>query len=608
MLQISDMVTDILTSEDTVRVVDGLSLELRPGEICALVGESGCGKSMTAFSLLRLLPSTGRVTSGVVTVDGTEIMGLPESMMRHIRSSKISLIFQEPATSLNPVMTVGDQIVETIELHTALRGAKARAKALEWLKKTGIPEPERRIDSFPHELSGGQKQRVMIAIALAAQPKYLIADEPTTALDVTIQAQILDLIKSLRDSENIGVLLITHDLTVVAQVADRVGLMYAGVLVEEASVQDFFSSPYHPYARNLLKALPEGKDKSHPLQAIPGMAPRLNRKFVGCRFADRCTEARSECRQGEVPLTDFGTRRVRCLFPIKSKVELPRSDAAVESAATEAPALLQVRDYNVWFPTHGGFLRRPDYVKAVQDVSFDVLRGRTTALVGESGSGKTTVARGVLQLLRSAAHIRGSALLDGTELSELKGQALLEERRRMQVIFQDPFSSLNPRMRVKEILLEGFESLRPGTSSSEAIDRAESAVNLCGLRSDSLYRYPHEFSGGQRQRLAIARALLVEPELLICDEPTSALDVSVQAQILNLLNEIQKNRGISYLFITHNFSVVRYLADDVIVMKDGRVVESGTAAEVLNTPKEVYTQNLLNAVPNFEALRQKLGK
>ena len=600
MLQISNMVTDILTSEDTVRVVDGLSLELRPGEFCALVGESGCGKSMTAFSLLRLLPSTGRVTSGVVTVDGTEIMGLPESMMRHIRSSKISLIFQEPATSLNPVMTVGDQIVETIELHTALRGVKARAKALEWLKKVGIPEPERRIDSFPHELSGGQKQRVMIAIALAAQPKYLIADEPTTALDVTIQAQILDLIKSLRDSENIGVLLITHDLTVVAQVADRVGLMYAGELVEEASAQDFFSSPYHPYARNLLKALPEGKDKSHPLQAIPGMVPRLNRKFVGCRFADRCTEARAECRRGDVPLTDFGTRRVRCLFPIKSKVELPRSDAAVESEATEAGALLQVRDYNVWFPTHGGFLRRPDYVKAVQDVSFDVLRGRTTALVGESGSGKTTVARGVLQLLRSAAHINGSARLDGTELSELKGQALLEARRRIQVIFQDPFSSLNPRMRVKEILLEGLESLRPGTSASEAIDRAESAVNLCGLRSDSLYRYPHEFSGGQRQRLAIARALLVEPELLICDEPTSALDVSVQAQILNLLNEIQKNRGISYLFITHNFSVVRYLADDVIVMKDGRVVESGTAAEVLNTPREVYTQNLLNAVPNLK--------
>ncbi len=448
----------------------------------------------------------------------------------------------------------------------------------------------------------------MIAIALAAQPKYLIADEPTTALDVTIQAQILDLIKSLRDSENIGVLLITHDLTVVAQVADRVGLMYAGELVEEASAQDFFSSPYHPYARNLLKALPEGKDKSHPLQAIPGMVPRLNRKFVGCRFADRCTEARAECRRGDVPLTDFGTRRVRCLFPIKSKVELPRSDAAVESAATEVGALLQVRDYNVWFPTHGGFLRRPDYVKAVQDVSFDVLRGRTTALVGESGSGKTTVARGVLQLLRIAAHINGSARLDGTELSELKGQALLEARRRIQVIFQDPFSSLNPRMRVKEILLEGLESLRPGTSASEAIDRAESAVNLCGLRSDSLYRYPHEFSGGQRQRLAIARALLVEPELLICDEPTSALDVSVQAQILNLLNEIQKNRGISYLFITHNFSVVRYLADDVIVMKDGRVVESGTAAEVLNTPREVYTQNLLNAVPNFDALRQKLGK
>lgn len=293
MLRISNMVTEILTSEDTVRVVDGLSLTLNRGEICALVGESGCGKSMTAFSLLRLLPSSGRVSSGVVTVDGTEIMGLPEAAMRNIRSFKISLIFQEPATSLNPVMTVGDQIVETILLHTPLRGEEARAKALDWLKKVGIPEPERRMKSFPFELSGGQKQRVMIAIALAAEPNYLIADEPTTALDVSVQAQILDLLKHLKETENIGILLITHDLAVVAQVAARVGLMYAGELVEEASAREFFSKPLHPYARNLLKALPEGKQKSQMLEAIPGMVPRLNREFHGCRFAERCKKSSS---------------------------------------------------------------------------------------------------------------------------------------------------------------------------------------------------------------------------------------------------------------------------------------------------------------------------
>ena len=608
MLQISNMVTDILTSEDTVRVVDDLSLELRPGEICALVGESGCGKSMTAFSLLRLLPPSGRVTSGVVTVDGTEIMGLPESMMRNIRSSKISLIFQEPATSLNPVMTVGDQIIETIELHTNLRGDKAKERAMDWIRKVGIPEPERRFHSFPHELSGGQKQRIMIAIALAAEPNYLVADEPTTALDVTIQAQILNLLKALRDSENIGILLITHDLAVVAQIADRVGLMYAGQLMEEAGAHEFFSKPLHPYARSLLKALPEGKQKTQRLEAIPGMVPRLNRKFTGCRFADRCPRACPTCSQQEVKLREIGSRKVRCLYPMNECVELPRSDISVDRTHGDEQKILRVRDLNVWFPLRGGFLRPTQYAKAVRDVSFNVFRGRTTALVGESGSGKTTVARGILQLLRGQALVKGTAYLNDLELNSARGADLRDARTRMQVIFQDPFSSLNPRMRVKEILLEGLASLRPDLSADEGLARSRDVLTLCGLRADSLYRYPHEFSGGQRQRLAIARALLVEPELLICDEPTSALDVSVQAQILNLLNDIQRTQGMSYLFITHNFGVVRYLADDVIVMKSGEIVEAGTAKDVLNNPQHPYTRKLLKAVPNFDGLRDKLGQ
>lgn len=603
MLEISKMVTEILTSEDTIRVVDGLTLSLKPGEICALVGESGCGKSMTAFSLLRLLPAAGRVTSGVAVIDGTEIMGLTESEMRNIRSSKISLIFQEPATSLNPVMTVGDQILETIHLHTPLRGETARARALEWLRKVGIPEPEKKINAFPFELSGGQKQRVMIAIALAAEPQYLIADEPTTALDVTIQAQILELLNELKRTENIGILLITHDLAVVAQVADRVGLMYAGELVEEASAKEFFSNPLHPYARSLLKALPEGKQKGQKLEAIPGIVPKLNREFEGCRFAERCAEAKPKCFRTPVPLTPEGDRSVRCLFPIRAQVELPRNDVYVDRPHEEREKVLDVQNYSVRFPVRGGFLRPSSYVEAVKDVTFDVRRGLTTALVGESGSGKTTVARGILQLLRQSADISGKALLNGKDLSTLKGNELRRARSQMQVIFQDPFSSLDPRMRVKEILLEGLESLRSDIPKTEALDRIESMIGLCGLRSDAIYRYPHEFSGGQRQRLAIARALVVEPKLLICDEPTSALDVSVQAQILNLLNEIQERHEISYLFITHNFGVVRYLADEVIVMKAGEIVERGSAGSVLNHPVHEYTRTLLEAVPTFERLR-----
>ena len=600
MLEIKNMVTEVASNDGIIKVVDDLSLTLERGEICALVGESGCGKSMTAFSLLRLLPISGRVSGGVAVVDGTEIMGLPESLMRNIRSSKISLIFQEPATSLNPVMTVGDQIVETIELHTKLKGKAAKEKAMEWLTKVGIPEPAKRFDMFPHELSGGQKQRVMIAIALSAEPQYLIADEPTTALDVTIQAQILNLLKELRESENIGILLISHDLAVVAQLADKVGLMYAGQLVELADAKEFFAKPLHPYARSLLKALPDGKDKSKLLEAIPGVVPPLSTKFKGCRFADRCALATEECRNGLVELKQVENRLVRCIKPQTHSVELPRVLASEVKETNHHETLLSLRDYNVWFPMRGGFLKKKEYFKAVKDVSFDVRKGLTTAIVGESGSGKTTLARGVLQLLRDSAKITGSAMLEGIDLTKIKGEDLLNVRRRIQVIFQDPFSSLNPRMRVKEILLEGLSSLRPDLSKSESLDRIESMLVQCGLRSDALYRYPHEFSGGQRQRLAIARALVVEPELLICDEPTSALDVSVQAQILNLLNEIQREKDISFLFITHNFGVVRYLADEIVVMKSGELVESGKASDILNSPKDPYTIDLLHAVPRFD--------
>ncbi|GAB1826064.1 MAG: oligopeptide ABC transporter ATP-binding protein OppD [Burkholderiales bacterium] len=599
MLEVKNIVTEIETQEGTIRAVDDLSLTIAPREIYALVGESGCGKSMTALSLLRLLPETGRVSSGVVTVDGTEIMGLPESMMRHIRASKISLIFQEPGLSLNPVMTIGDQILETIYLHTSLRGQSAKSKVLDWLNKVGIPEPEKRIDMFPHEISGGQKQRVMIALALAAEPGFLIADEPTTALDVTIQAQILNLLKEIRDSEGIGILLISHDLAVVAQVADKVGLMYAGEMVEEAEAKSFFKRPFHPYARTLLRALPDGKRKTERLDAIPGVVPPLTTDFKGCRFAERCSEAREECKTQTVKLHDLAGHRVRCLFPIEEKVVLPLPASAVETRLEKRPAVLELQNYNVWFPNRGSIFKKKSYFKAVKDVNFAVKKGLTTALVGESGSGKTTVARGVLQLLRGQAFISGEARLEGVDLGAVNEQELKTLRKKMQIVFQDPFSSLNPRMRVQEVLLEGLESLHPEHTRGENLDRIAEMLKKCGLRTDSLYRYPHEFSGGQRQRLAIARALVVEPELLICDEPTSALDVSVQAQILNLLNDIQKERGLSYLFITHNFGVVQYLSDEIVVMKSGEIVETGPASQVLNSPAHSYTQKLLEAVPHF---------
>ncbi len=603
MLEVKNITTEIQSTGECIRAVDDLSINIKSGEIYALVGESGCGKSMTALSVLRLLPDAGRVATGTVTIDGTEVMGLPESMMRHIRAGKVSLIFQEPATSLNPVMTVGDQILETIYLHTELRGSDAKAKALEWLKKVQIPEPEKRINMFPHELSGGQKQRVMIAMALAAEPQYLIADEPTTALDVTVQAQILDLLKELRRTENIGILLITHDLAVVSQIADTVGLMYAGELVEEASAAEFFQHPQHPYAQSLLKALPDGKSKGEELAAVPGVVPPLSTNFTCCRFADRCENCREECHNGKVKLTGDTSHRIRCLFPINDSVELPKKTDGEASKQKALETVLKVKDYNVWFPQRGSVFKKTEYIKAVKNVSFEVKKGQTTALVGESGSGKTTVARGVLQLLRKYTHISGTAELNGHDLSSAQGSDLLELRRKMQVIFQDPFSSLNPRMRVKEVLLEGLESLHPEYSKEENLEKIESILIRCGLRKDALYRYPHEFSGGQRQRLAIARALVVEPELLICDEPTSALDVSVQAQVLNLLNEIQRERQISMLFITHNFGVVKYLADEVVVMKAGEVVETGSAPEVLNSPKHPYTKQLLSAVPHFDPNR-----
>ncbi|MBN9203927.1 ABC transporter ATP-binding protein [Methylibium petroleiphilum] len=592
-----------------VRAIDGLSLAIARGETFALVGESGCGKSMTALALMRLLPENGRVTAGSVRLGGEELLDLPESRMRAVRGARVGMIFQEPATSLNPVMRIGAQIVEAIEAHTPLRGAAARAKALDWLRRVGIPEPERRIDDYPFRLSGGQKQRVMIAIALAAEPEFLVADEPTTALDVTIQKQILDLLRELQRERGLGLMLITHDLGVVAGMAQTVALMYAGQIVEVASAKDFFAHPRHPYARLLLRAVPDASQRGGELAAIAGSVPPLWRRFEGCRFADRCDRVFDRCHRTEPSLIETAAgHQVRCLLyvdgasppgsaPATTAIDAP----AVRLAPADPSPLLDVQNLVVRFPVRGGLLQRArSHVTAVDGVSFRLDAGRTLALVGESGCGKTTIGKALLQLLRGTAAVEGRALWRGEDLFSLQGDALRRARREIQIVFQDPFASLDPRMRVFEALEEGLVALRPELDRAARRARIETLVERVGLRRDALERWPHEFSGGQRQRIAIARALAVEPRLLVCDEPTSALDVSVQAQILNLLRELQRELGVSYLFITHNIGVVEYIADEVAVMHRGRFEEVGPVGGVLEAPRSAYTRRLLAAVPRLD--------
>jgi len=607
MLTVDDLKVALDSDAGLVKAIDGLKLAIARGETFALVGESGCGKSMTALALMRLLPENGRITDGRLDLEGADVFGLPEAEMRSVRGGRIGMIFQEPATSLNPVMRVGDQIVEAIEAHTTLRGAAARARAIEWLGKVGIPEPERRIDDYPFRLSGGQKQRVMIAMTLAGEPDFLIADEPTTALDVTIQAQILDLLKALQREQGMGLLLITHDLAVVAGMAHRVALMYAGQIVEVAEADQFFARPLHPYARLLLRALPDAAKRGGQLAAIAGTVPPLWLDFEGCRFAPRCPLAIDACRAAPPPLeqTTSSAHSVRC---IRWREEAPFSPVPAEGwrapARTEqgGAKLLEVEHLSVRFPIRKGLLQRVrGAFTAVQDVSFSIAGGRTLALVGESGCGKTTTGKAIVQLLRGQALIEGQARLDGQDLFTLQGDALVEARRSIQIIFQDPFASLNPRMRVLDVLEEGLLALRTELDAAARRDLLERLVDQVGLRRDALDRYPHEFSGGQRQRIAIARALAVQPRLIVCDEPTSALDVSVQAQILNLLRELQRELGVSYLFITHNIGVVEYIADEVAVMQRGRIEEIGAARSVLERPQHEYTRTLLAAVPRLVA-------
>jgi len=499
---------------------------------------------------------------------------------------------------LSAVLTVGRQITEVIERHAGARGAKD--KALELLRAVGIPDPQRRFEQYPFELSGGLKQRAMIAAALAVEPEVLVADEPTTALDVTIQAQILDLLAKLQAERGMALLLITHDLGVVAKMAHRVAVMYAGEIVELAPREAFFRAPQHPYSQKLFAALPSPQRRGGELAVIPGQVPSLARRFAHCRFVERCDLAFARC-HAEAPalLEPLPGHRARCHLRASPAPARAWAPPAASTPPGQVPAagalLLEVRDLKVHFPVRRGVFRRTvGHVKAVDGVSFSLHAGRTLALVGESGCGKTTTGKALLQLVPPSA---GTVRFEGAELVGLSRRALRPLRAAMQIIFQDPYASLNPRLRVAEILVEGMRSLGIERSDAARLASVEALLGEVGLPAEALGRYPHEFSGGQRQRIAIARALAVRPRLIVCDEPTSALDVSVQAQILNLLRALQRRHGIAYLFITHNIAVVDYLAHDVAVMKDGRIVEHGAAEQVLRTPSHPYTRELLAAVP-----------
>ncbi len=616
LLSVQNLKTYFRTPEGLARAVDGISFDIKPNEIFALVGESGCGKSVTALSIIQLIAQpVGFIADGAIYYKGQDITRLSEVEKRKIQGNDIAMIFQEPMTSLNPVFTIGDQISEAIREHQNLHGTAARNAAIEMLDLVGIPEPAARYDEYPHQMSGGMKQRVMIAMALSCRPGLLIADEPTTALDVTIQAQILELIQRLQQELQMAVLLITHDLGVVANIADRVAVMYAGKIAEMGTWEQLYQTPQHPYTVKLLESTPARDKRGTELHTITGRVPKATKYNDGCRFADRCPKVMDGC-DTIVPTlhaVNGSEHNVACHLynpePPFNSTRAPTTRLELETAVNEkneesseqptaSHSQLQVRDLCVHYPIQKGIFKRTvGYVYAVDDVTLDIPRGKTLALVGESGSGKTSFGKAILQL---GVPVEGDIVYDGANIATTTRQLMHPYRKRMQIIFQDPYASLNPRMTVGAIIQEGMQAHGIGASDEERQARVAELMRRVGLSPDMVTRYPHEFSGGQRQRIGIARCLAVDPEFIVCDEATSALDVSVQAQILNLLRSLQLDFNLTYLFITHNLAVVEYFADEVAVMYLGRIVERGTTEEIFDSPKHPYTRALLSAVPKMD--------
>lgn len=609
LLAVEDLSVQFVTSRGIVRAVERLSYTVAPGEILAVVGESGCGKSVSSLAIMRLLPKqTARIPSGRILFDGRDLLALSDEEMRSLRGRDIAMIFQEPMTSLNPVLSIGEQIMEPLIIHLAMTPAAARSRAVELLGLVGITDPERRLDQYPHQFSGGMRQRVMIAIGLACNPKLIIADEPTTALDVTIQAQILELMKDLCRRLDIALIVITHNLGIVARYADRVQVMYAGEAVEQGVSEQVFQTPRHPYTEGLLRSIPRlDRPRDGRLATIEGLPPNLLAPPDGCRFAPRCPYAEAACQSPQTRAEVRPGHLTRC----GRAAEIARrgingwslaGEAAAEVAST-APLVLEVEGLTKHFEVGGGLLRGATaVVKAVDGVSFSLREGETLGLVGESGCGKSTVGRLLLKLETPTA---GRIRFEGRDLAGLGDRELRDVRRRIQVIFQDPFASLNPRMTVGQIITEPLMVYRLVASKRAAADRVAELLGQVGLYGYMAERYPHELSGGQRQRVGIARALAMEPRFIVCDEPVSALDVSIQGQIINLLEELKLRLGLTYLFIAHDLAVVRHISDRVAVMYLGRMMEVAARDALYAEPLHPYTQALLDAAPVPDPVAEK---
>lgn len=609
LLRITGLRTDIWTRGGVVHAVDGVDLAIRAGETLGLVGESGSGKTITSLSVLGLLPPGGRVVDGSIMFGGVDLATAPAHQLRKVRGGQIGFVFQDPMTSLNPTMTIGRQIGEVVRTHQDVSAKAAHARSLEVLGLVGVPQPAERVDQYPHQLSGGLRQRAMIAIALACQPKLLIADEPTTALDVTVQDQILELLDDLKRQFGMSLLLVTHDLGVIADRANRVAVMYAGRIVETASASAIFAATRHPYTEALLEATPTREhDPNTPLYSIPGMPPDSSRVLVGCRFAARCRYATDECRAVEPELADQGDGHAyACYHPRAPErqtiVPVMRTEANVREQVARAN-LLEMRNVVKEFPVASGLLGRQSLsVKAISDVSLDVRAGETLGLVGESGCGKTTLGR---MLVALDSPDSGDISVEGQQMTLLKSAALRSFRRNLQMVFQDPYASLDPRKRVRSLVAEPLHIQRVGNRSGRRSQVTE-LLSAVGLPARAAQRYPHEFSGGQRQRIGLARALALQPRLLVADEPVSALDVSIQAQILNLMRELRAEFDLTYVFISHDLSVIRYVADRIAVMYLGRLVEIGPSVDIFDYPAHPYTRGLLDAVPEPDPTRARAG-
>ena len=611
-LEVTDLTTHIDLTRSTVKAVGNVDIRIPAGETLGLVGESGCGKSMLGLSILGLLPPGGHIVGGSIKVEGRELVGLPDAELRKLRGNEVAMIFQDSQSSLNPTKSVGVQVAEPVRLHRGVSQKEAEARALEMLNLVGLPQPKERLKAYPHELSGGQRQRVMIAIALANEPRVLLADEPTTALDVTIQAQILSLLDDLRDRLGMATLLVTHDMGVVAGRTSRINVMYAGRIVETAPTNRLFAAMRHPYTQGLLGSIPRlESDNTRALVSIPGLPPDLTNPPPGCRFAPRCPRATAQCVAEEPPLTgEDPEHQFACWHPVDGPVR-SRPEIAVSHAARAAREesknghhLLEINAVVREYPITAGILQRKvASVKAVSGVNLHVDVGETLGLVGESGCGKTTLGKLIVGVEKPDD---GQIMLDGKEVFRMHRRGLRRARKDLQMMFQDPFASLDPRMRVSAILREPLIIQNVG-SRKEQEERVQKMLEEVGLPPKAVERYPHEFSGGQRQRIALARALMLEPKVMVADEPVSALDVSIRSQVLNLMKRLQAEHNMASVVISHDLAVVKYLSDRIGVMYLGKLVELGSGDDVYIRAAHPYTEALVKTipVPDPEAERAK---